>query len=121
MSDQSKLAGMSRPKRIVHYDRWGRDVPMRPISARRLVDLQRDYAELMDGEHKPLAHMTEMFAELLAATVQEPCVSAEEWLEEASIEELTELGQLAMEVSGIGFDAQKKSDASAPSIDSRSS
>lgn len=115
-----QLADLSRPVTRVHYQRWGRDLPMRAISAHKLVSLQRDWAEIMDGEQRPMGDYLEFWAELLAAVVQEPCVSPQEWLEEASVQELTELGQLAMEVSGISYE-QKKTDSSDPSTDSQSS
>jgi len=85
------------------YEPWGRDVTMRPLSAAELIGLQAD----MDDD-APDDRSIAWYAQLLSMCVVAPSASAEEWPRQARFSTLIDLGQRAMEISGIGPAAAKK-------------
>lgn len=93
---------------VVHrFEKWGRDVTFRPLGALGLAQLQQSHPAV-DGQVVDADGLVRFHAELLAATVVDPTGwTADEWLE-CTASTLSDLGQVAMRVSGLVADETKK-------------
>lgn len=100
------LKDLDRPVQSVRFDAWDCDVQFRPLGATELLKL--------NGSH-PGVHGTEVnadglarfYAELLACSVVSHRAASDEWLE-CKMSTLTELGTIALRVSGLIEDEAKK-------------
>jgi hypothetical protein len=101
------LADLDRPPVTHHYAPWGREVTMRPISARDLVTLQSRWADL-EGERADSDRAVSFYAELLAATVTDPAADPNTWATETTQRTLLDLGQVALELCGLAHHETKK-------------
>ena len=104
MISPAELLELDRPRVTRMYVPWGQNVSLRKLSALAFVKLQDQFSAL-DGED--CDRMLQFNAMLLAATVEDPQCSTEEWLQ-LSLDTMTELAQIAMEVCGLVPDAVKK-------------
>lgn len=101
------LADIARVETAVRYAPWGRDVRMRPISAKALCDMQSSYGD-MQGKDVDVAGALEFYAELLSLSVTDPAATKQEWLEDVTPQDVMTLGQEALRVSGLLADETKK-------------
>lgn len=105
-----KVGELDRAWKRMRYDPWDRDITVVPPSAEAMLELQASAADI-DDNHKARAAW---FARMLATCVNEPEATAEEWLHEATLNTLVDLGLKVMDAVGITVD-EKKSDSETPS------
>jgi len=101
------LSELDRPTVTWHYERWQRDITLRPITAHQLALLNEDFGQL-DGQDVGTPGALKFYASLLSVCVIDPQYSVDEWLNDASAETVKVLGMKALEVSGLIVDEAKK-------------
>lgn len=107
MSDYHKHIALP----VIHVDctAWGEQVPMRRMSAGQLLDVLDRFGDVqLDSLTSRRA--LEMAADVLAICCVDPAWTAQEWLDNATMQTVVELGSQAMAANGLLPDEQKKSD-----------
>jgi hypothetical protein len=114
------LKDLDRPAVKFRHDPWDRELVFRPITALSAVQILGAFQGV---DRQPADTLTpetlRFYAELLAATCEDPVYSAAEWLE-ASPGTLLELGMRALRVNGMAEEEAKKNSTTS-STDSPSS
>lgn len=120
----SKISDIDRPGHLVYFERWEREVPLRPLSADDIMFFARSYPEVVEGELTDDAVIT-FFCQLLSRVVADPAGTSEEWRCGARPETIVELGTMAADYVGLAMSEQAqhstKKNSSPPATDSAGS
>jgi hypothetical protein len=102
----SELGKIDRPSVTFSYEPWGREVTVRALGARQLLEWQAELSKAQEGSQ---ADQAAAFARYLSLAVIDPAGTAEEWQEEATLNTLIKLAGEAMQHTGLDVE-QKKTD-----------